>query len=212
MLSIIQIPQDSSRDIITASQYEALTVVQQVERAFSPGHRLGALIGTLVGGFVPLASYILIHEEAALTSLWLLALVLGALLFSVLSVFGWAEVAFHSRLKAAGFCVLCEGTMVLSRTEWLALAALGLLVFINVSSCACALQIGQEIERDAPNMTPSFTPAVNVTVNALQSNVPPPEKPASRSQSRAASRSAAAERSRRYRQKKRASQTVTMES
>jgi len=171
VLSIIQIPQEPSRAAITASEYEGLSVVTQFKRSFSEGNRLGLLIGMCIGSFVPLASYVIVHYEV-ITSPWMWVLVFAALLFSATSVFNWAQAAFHSGIKGAGFCVLTEGVMVLSHTEWLALAALALLVIINVCSCSCALQVGKQADPDA-----SMPVVPSVTVNVQQNNVTTPASP-----------------------------------
>ena len=52
-------------------------------------------------------------------------------LYSALTVFEWAKLAFTSVPKSVGFVVLVEGVMVTSTTHWLALTALGYLIGIN---------------------------------------------------------------------------------
>jgi hypothetical protein len=107
-----------------------LSIVEQVRSATREGHRLALACGMLLGGFVPLATYILAHGEvAADPRKW--ALVGGGLLFSATSVFEFGREAFRSLLKALGFVVLVEGVMIWSATEPLSLAALALLVAIN---------------------------------------------------------------------------------
>jgi len=217
MLSIIKVPPVPEHHALTLTrdEFAELSVVDQLRRAFSPGHRLGALIGTLVGSFVPLASYVLIHGEAALKS-WLVVLVLGSLIFSALSVYQWAAAAFQSGLKAAGFCVLVEGTMALSRTEWLGLTALGLLVIVNVISCAVALQVGPDGASDAAVQSLGLTsPSVTVNVANVQQNAitPAPRQSTGRQSRTDAERKAAdAKRAREYRERKKhnavASQTA----
>jgi len=212
MLSITQIPPVTEHALsLTAGEFEALTVTEQFKRSFSPGNRLGLLIGTAIGGFVPTASYVLVHGEAALKS-WLVVLVLGALIFSALSVYQWAHAAFQSGLKAAGFCILTEGTMVLSHTQWLALAALAILILINVCSCSCALQIGQQADRDVMPVPSAATPSVtpSLVVNVAQQNVTAPRQRTSRTD--AERKAADARRARQYRARKKshaiASQTA----
>lgn len=210
MLSIIQIPQDSSRDTITTSEFESLGVIQQFTRSFAPGNRLGLLIGAGIGGFVPTASYVIVHAEV-ITSPWMWGLVFAALLFSATSVYQWAQAAFHSGIKGAGFCALTEGVMVLSHTPWLALSALVLLCGINICSCACALQIGRGVDVDEyPPVTPNVTPAVQVKV--MQNNVSTAARPSPTDADRRAS---AARRARDYRARRKrnaaSSQTVTTE-
>ena len=118
-----------------------LGVVAQVRRAFASGSRLAAVVGLLLGGFVPLAVYVVAHgESGAFTGherAW--ALITGGLVYSAKTVFEWARLAFTSAFKSVGFVVLLEGVMVTSTTRWLALAALGYLIAINGVATACTL-------------------------------------------------------------------------
>lgn len=102
-------------------------------------------IGCLLGGFVPVASFHVAHNEV--TSFWSLAtaLVLGGLVYSAKTVFTWGKLAFSCTWKATGFVVLVEGVMVTSKSTWLALAALAYLVAINAVATGCTLAL-----RDAP--------------------------------------------------------------
>lgn len=132
-----------TRVTLSATQFEKLTVIQQVRRAFAPGARLAGFIGLGIGGFVPVATYTVVHCECAIyPRLWWL--VLGGLLYSAITVFTWASAAFGSRVKAAGFCVLLEGILTFGHTYSLGLAALAMLVFINAVSAACALQVRRD--------------------------------------------------------------------
>jgi len=198
MLSITTVPSIPEHAAsLTASQYETLSVVEQFQRSFSSGNRLGFVIGTAIGSFVPLASYEIVHFEA-ITNPWLWALVANALIFSGLSVFRWASSAFDSGF---GFVVLCEGVMVASHCRWLALVALALLVTINAVSAACALQVSPDstVTSDTGMQSLGLTQP-NVTVNiANQQNV----IPARSSRSEAEHKAAAARRSRQYRERKR---------
>jgi hypothetical protein len=112
-----------------------LGVVEQVRQAFRPANRLATFVGFLLGGFVPLATYVVAHYEhdlsrplyAQLTTL----LVFGGLFYSARTVFAWGNLAFRAPIKAIGFVVLIEGVMVSSATPWLRVAALAYLVMIN---------------------------------------------------------------------------------
>ena len=110
-------------------------VVEQVRVAFSPENRLATLSGFILGGFVPVGSFVVCHGELPGSDGWrhwaLLVLIGGGLLFSAKSVWQWSAAAFADRWKASGFVVLVEGIMVLSSTVGLSYAALGLLVAIN---------------------------------------------------------------------------------
>jgi hypothetical protein len=128
---------------ITYAQFERMSVMHQIRRAFAPGARLAAAVGIVIGGFVPVASWTLVHREvAAIPALWIL--VVGGLLYSALTVFKWAKAAFGCPIKATGFCVLLEGILTFSHIQFLSVTALGILIFINAVSSACALQVRKE--------------------------------------------------------------------
>jgi len=119
-------------------------VVAQVRLAFRPRARLATLLGCLLGGFVPVASFILAHREAEFDDLhgWLaVLLVLGGLVFSAKTVLEWGSMAFHDGRKALGLVVILEGSMTLSHTPWLAGAALAYLVGINALATGCTLSL-----------------------------------------------------------------------
>jgi len=113
--------------------------VDQARAAFGNGGRLSALVGLILGSFVPLASYTLIHlEVAARPMLWIL--VGGGLVYSAISVYQWARQAFHYPLKDLGFVVLLEGTLTFCSVQWLSLAGLAILMVLNGVSAAVMLQ------------------------------------------------------------------------
>jgi hypothetical protein len=124
----------------------ALGVVQQVRLALKPRNRLAFGLGAALGSVVPVASYWLAHFEVdRAADLWpqLPAwLVLGGLVFSATTVYGWGRLAFGHGAKAAGFCVLVEGVLLASRTQWLAVVALAYLVAINAVATGCRLARG----------------------------------------------------------------------
>jgi hypothetical protein len=125
-------------------------VVEQVRLSLRRGSRLAFLLGVLLGGFVPIATFVIAHTElTAAQALWLqpaAAFVAGGLLFSAVTMYRWGVLAFAHRAKALGFVVLLEGTMVTCHTRWLALAALGYLAAINGVATACNLATRQERE------------------------------------------------------------------
>lgn len=113
--------------------------VDQVRRAFAPARRLSAALGFILGGFVPVATFTLVHAAVAThPALWLL--VAGGLLYSALSVFGWAQLTFESTAKALGFVLLTEGVLTFAPVLALSIAALLILVSINGISATVALQ------------------------------------------------------------------------
>jgi hypothetical protein len=66
-------------------------------------------------------------------------MVAGGALFSSLTVISWGETILSSFAKAIGLAVLVEGVMLASRTEWLSISALALLIIIYAISCTVAL-------------------------------------------------------------------------
>jgi hypothetical protein len=119
--------------------------VDQARLAFAAGNRLSAFVGLILGGFVPLASYTLIHQEvASRPALW--ALVAGGLVYSAFSVYGWGRQAFDHRWKALGFVVLLEGTLTFCSIAWLSLTGLAILMVLNGVTAAVTLQKPREVE------------------------------------------------------------------
>lgn len=120
-------------------------------------HPIAALLGALLGGFVPLAAYETTHGDLTVRSagelLQPLVPVVGAcLLFSVRTVWQWGGAAFGERTKAACLVVAIEGMMVLSPTPWLAQLALLYLICINAVATACILA-----HEDQPVPQPTVT-------------------------------------------------------
>ena len=126
---------------------QPLGVVEQVRLSLRRGSRLAFGLGVLLGGFVPIATFVISHTElSAAAPLYLqpaAAFVAGGLLFSAVTMYRWGVLAFAQRAKALGFVVLLEGTMVTSHTRWLALAALCYLAAINGVATACNLARGE---------------------------------------------------------------------
>lgn len=123
-------------------------VVEQIRQSFEPGARLATFAGMILGGFVPVGSFVVCHEELPHAEGWrqvaLLTLIAGGLVFSAKSVFQWSAAAFADRWKASGFVVLVEGLMVLSQTRGLSFAALALLVAVNGLATGVILARGGE--------------------------------------------------------------------
>jgi hypothetical protein len=125
-----------------------LGVLEQVERSLKPGNRLATLVGAMLGGFIPLASYTIAHQEAPNKPvLWVL--VACGLAYSALTVFDWARVAFRHPVKALGFCGLLEGVMTFSGTQWLGITALTVLIVINGIATGCNLVADRRQARSA---------------------------------------------------------------
>ncbi len=122
----------------------SMSAVEQVSQAFARGHRLSAVMGFVLGGFIPVATFTLVHHDVKDNQL-LWVLIVGGLLYSAISVFRWAKTAFRMTAKAVGFVVLLEGVVTFAHTTWLPMAGLFILVAINGISAASALQAKEEI-------------------------------------------------------------------
>lgn len=94
---------------------------------------IGQCIAAIAAGFIPVASYVLVHKEAP-HSFVMWTLVLAALGFSAPTLAQWASKWAKSTVKAWGFTVLLEGVMILSTTEILSLVGAAILVAINCHS------------------------------------------------------------------------------
>jgi hypothetical protein len=127
------------------AQFEKLTVIAQIRRAFMPGARLSAVMGLILGGFVPVAVFSLVHFEVAKYPAMWVAVVAG-LAYSAPTVFKWAKAAFGEPVKAGGFVVLLESILTFSHLHALNITALFILIFINAVATACGLQVRKEVE------------------------------------------------------------------
>ncbi len=111
-----------------------LGLVEQVRVAFAGENRLALVFGAVFGGFIPVASFYVVHNEVnwEMHGIAMLVIALGALAFSAKTVWQWGNEAFkEDAWKAGGFVLLLEGVMTLSQLPWLGYTALGILTFIN---------------------------------------------------------------------------------
>jgi hypothetical protein len=127
---------------LSYEQYQKLTVVSQIRRAFMPGARLAGALGVVLGGAIPVATYVMIHDPrgvALIPTLWIL--VAGCLLYSAPKVYQWMAVATSSKVAAIGFTLAAEGILTFVPIPFLTYLFLGILVFINAVAAACSLQV-----------------------------------------------------------------------
>lgn len=141
---------------ISAATFDRLTVIQQIRRAFLPGARLAAWVGILLGGLIPVCTWVTAHLEVTAHP-WHWAFVVGGLIYSAETCYKWARSAFGSGSKALGFVLLLEGTLTFGTILPLSLAALATLVFVNAISAACSLQVrkDQGEQRERPRASAS---------------------------------------------------------
>jgi hypothetical protein len=125
---------------------ETLGVVDQVRKSMQKHNRLAMVAGAILGGFVPTASFeIARYEVQANPAMYIL--VTGALIYSAMSVYDFAKVAFKHPAKALGFVVLLEGVLVFAKSLPLSYAGLALLVAINAIAAGNALALDQRKAR-----------------------------------------------------------------
>lgn len=94
---------------------------------------IGQFVAAIASGFLPIASFVIAHQEAASQPL-LWVLVAAALMFSAPSVASWANKWCGHQVKAWGFTVLLEGTLVFAHHEALSLGGLAILILVNASN------------------------------------------------------------------------------
>ena len=115
---------------------------RSVELAFKPENRIANVLGFILGGVIPVATYLEAHVDLdpsqPLYTQPATFVVAGGLLFSAKTVFAWGRRLWDD-WKAAGFVVLFEVAMVTSHVPVLPLVLLALLVGINGIATACAL-------------------------------------------------------------------------
>jgi len=81
------------------------SVVDQVKQSMYKKNRMAMLIGSVIGGFVPVATYVIGHHEVqANPMMWMI--VAGGLTYSAKSVFDFAKAALKHPAKALGFVAL----------------------------------------------------------------------------------------------------------
>lgn len=105
-----------------------------------PDHPLAAVLGGLLGGWIPYVSIRYSHGLGVFDwHDWHWLAVLGALMFSAVTVFEWTKASFDSWFKALGFTMVTETVMICSTDPWLHWPALGILVVINATNSAYLL-------------------------------------------------------------------------
>lgn len=128
-------PNARRRGALEGMDINDISVVDQVWLATQRDNIGATFGGFLVGGIVPLGTYLVAHYEVTKAVFYtdpMSLLVLGGLMFSLITVYGWGKKAFNDNVtKALGFVVLIEGIMVFSTTVWLSIMCLVYLIAIN---------------------------------------------------------------------------------
>jgi len=135
-------------------------ILTQIHLALGKGYRAAAIIGALTGGGVTYCTHAMARGDLATTPwesghyawfLGRLALVLGGLLFSILTTYSFGRSAFGSGWLAVGFLVLMDGVMVASAQPQLEWFATVLLIAIEAVTTGCTVARGRmtTLERQA---------------------------------------------------------------
>jgi hypothetical protein len=117
-------------------------IVEMVRCASHKKHRIAMISGFILGGWIPITTYSIIHGQVQSLP-WLWVLVAGGLVYSAITVFQWAKLAFRHSLKALGFVVLLEGAMTFVPNAWIGMPCLILLVVINGLATGTTLALDQ---------------------------------------------------------------------
>jgi VIT1/CCC1 family predicted Fe2+/Mn2+ transporter len=116
-----------------AAKPRALPTAAPIKVSAAQKRTIGQFVAAIASGFLPIASFVIAHQEAASQPLlWIL--VAAALMFSAPSVASWANKWCGHQIKAWGFTVLLEGTLVFAHHEALSLGGLAILILVNASN------------------------------------------------------------------------------
>lgn len=111
-------------------------------------HKLATVFGFVIGGIIPVLSFLIAHKATGHCR-WII--VAGALAYSATSVFQ----AMHrilggdglAAIKALGFVILIESSMVFVNLQYVSYTALGVLVLFNAVAYADALVNDSKLTR-----------------------------------------------------------------
>lgn len=147
-LHVVEVKEKSSRRI--AESATQMRVVDQVKTAFAPKNRLATSLGFLLGGIVPIATYMMAHQVFPAAQTWYkltatLVAVGGGLIFSAKTVYDWGTAAFRLPLKAFGLMMLLELVMITADPP-LSLVMLTYLVVLNGIATGCNLSLQDNIK------------------------------------------------------------------
>jgi hypothetical protein len=128
-----------------------LSTMAKIRTALARRNLLATVIGAIKGGAIPFGTFTLFHLEMH-NDPWQAKglIVLGGLVYSAKTVFGWCKQVFRKEdgapdtLKALGWCVGIEGFMTCSDTFWLNCAALALLILVNAVATGVSLALEDE--------------------------------------------------------------------
>ena len=136
----------SSRAATSAARQ--VDIITQLKTAV--GNPLAAALGAAIGGIVPWFAREVAHGElapAVSAGDWKiaaldLAIVLGCVAFSLVTVYGFGRAAVGDARKAVGFCLALEGVMLVThgRTATVALVAL---ILINAVTTGCVIALAR---------------------------------------------------------------------
>ena len=143
-------------------------IIDQIRIAFHRKNALPTTIGTVLGAFAPVASYVIVHSEGIPSyASPQAAIVAGGLVFSAITVCRWGREVFGGWCKAVPFAVLIECTMLVSTTAWLSAVALALLIGINGVANGTSLAM-QATPKRAARKSRKAQPKSRVKVTALR--------------------------------------------
>jgi hypothetical protein len=139
-----------------------MSTMQKLRTAFARRNLLATAFGALKGGAIPAGTFCLYHLEMQ-NDPWQAkgVIVLGGLVYSAKTVYGWCRKVFRREdgtadtWKALGWCAGVEGFMTCSSTFALNVAALVVLVLINAIATGVDLVMEDEAARAAPPDSPS---------------------------------------------------------
>lgn len=120
-----------------------ISLVDKIKKACQKQNKIAMITGFIFGFLPPLASFELIDNEVQQYSyMWIV--VAACLMYSAISVWSTAKIAFNNGWKAFAYVVLMEGILAFSHIMWLRVIILGLLIVINGISSGCDIALDQK--------------------------------------------------------------------
>ncbi len=141
-------PSTAGRATRAAASPRVVDIISQLRTA--AGNPLAAVLGAAIGGIVPWFAREIAHGElapAVAAGNWQaaaldLAIVLGCVAFSLVTVYGFGLSAVGDRRKAVGFCLALEGVMLVAHGRPATVALVGL-ILINAITTGCVIALAR---------------------------------------------------------------------
>lgn len=123
-----------------------VSILDQIKTASDKKSKVALVIGCILCGFPPAASFLVAHFEVSQYP-WMWVLVIGFVAYSFKTVYDWSLILTKHWLKAIGLTLGLEAASTFSHLLYVAIPAVTILVGINAIAGACALIMDTKANR-----------------------------------------------------------------